>query len=217
MKKIFVALCAALLLMNAAPASADYFYWEDPKTGASLTFPDTWKRVSIVQPDEIIRLAGPDVAGQPICRLRARADNRFTVYPVWLSDAIQQFAYSEEFWLDYVGEFSEVQMLKVQDNAGIGKAFASMAVATYLPPVPDAIGQRTAIMFAGVYFDTAYVFDCAAQAQAFKNWLPMFASIAKSVDLRKTHHELLTGDYRNFITNQHVRMKNPDGVTSTVY
>ncbi len=222
MKKLICILISGIVLTgivltSAAPAKADYFVWQDPQSGASLTFPDTWKRLSTRKPDELVRLAGPDTQGQPICRLRARADNRFTVYPVWLSDAVQQFAYSKDFWEEYTGEFDNVQFHSIEDHKGIGKAFASRAVVSYTPVNPDPFIQRTAIMFAGVYFDEAYVFDCSSEVSAFNKWLPLFESIAKSVDMRKTHHELATGDYRDFITNQRVRLENPDGITNTVY
>ena len=36
-------------------AKADYFVWQDDKTGLSLTFPDTWKTVNNTNPDIVFK------------------------------------------------------------------------------------------------------------------------------------------------------------------
>jgi hypothetical protein len=198
-------LCTALTAL-ATPAKADYFVWQDAKSGVSLSYPDTWRMISNQKPDDVVTLIGPSSTDRPICRLREREDARYTVYPVWYSAAVQHVAYDETFWEDYTAEYNDVQVHQYKDDAALGRAFASMALASYHLPAPaDAKDIRTSIMWGGVYYNTAYVLDCASTHASFNNWEPDFASIAKSVDTRKVIHELAIGNYtRNFINDGNV-------------
>lgn len=201
---LFATVLAALPLFAAAPAKADYFVWQDPKTGASLSFPDTWRTINNQKPDDIVTVLGPSQDDYPVCRLRAREDKRYVVDPVWKSAAVQKLAYSGAFWESYTGEYDNVQVHQYQDGAGLGRAFASMGIASYNLPGYDPSALRTGIMWGGLYYDTAFILDCSSSTKSFADWQPDFLSIAKSVDMRKTHHELVTGNYRNFITGNTV-------------
>lgn len=187
----------ALLFLTALaplPAQADYFFWQDPKTGTSLTFPDTWRIINNQKPDDLVTLVGPSQNDYPICRLRARGDNRFTVYPVWYSGDVQDVAYDQKFWNAYVGEYDNVTLRLYDDDAGIGKAWASMAEIDFTSATPKvADAPRTGLMWAGVYHDDAFVFDCSAASGAFRKWQPDFMGIAHSVDMRKVLHENVNG------------------------
>lgn len=193
----------ALLLLSVflpAPARADYFVWQDPKTGASLTFPDTWRTINNQKPDDLVTVIGPSQADYPICRLRARGDNRFTVYPVWYSGDVQDVAYNRDFWDNYTGEYDDVEITGYDDDAGIGKAWASMIEANFTSATPkDPAHPRTGLMWAGVYHDDAFILDCSSTSGSFRKWMPDFTSIAHSVDMRKVIHENVNGNYRPFI------------------
>ena len=166
------------------PAHADYFVWRDPHTETRLTFPDTWRRINNQKPDDLLTILGPSAQVRPVCRLRARHDARFTGYPSPYASDIQHAEYSTTFWNDYTGEYDNVQMFDMQDNAGLGRAFASLAVYAFTDAVAKSGQVRTGQSFAGVYFDTAYIFDCSVAAYAFKDWQPDFVSIAKSIQMR---------------------------------
>ncbi len=165
-------------------AHADYFVWQDPKTGARLTYPDTWRMINNQKPDDLVTLLGPSATERPLCRLRARHDGRFTGYPTHFSSDIQHLAYSTEFWNDYTGEYDNVTIHDIKDDSGIGKAFASLTVFGFTDAIAKTGQLRTGQVFAGIYFDTAYIFDCSSTAHAFQTWQPEFMSIAKSVNMR---------------------------------
>jgi hypothetical protein len=186
---------ALLAFCAVAPAAhADYFKWQDPKTGASLTFPDTWRMVNNQQPDDLVTVLGPSQADYPVCRLRARGDNRFTVYPVEYSNPVQDVAYNQKFWEEYTAEYHNVQLHSYRDNANLGRAFASMVMASFAT-VNDPYVMRTGQMWAGVYHDTAYILDCSSTNASFMTWQGDFVAIAKSVDMRKAIDGRVTGDY----------------------
>lgn len=198
-------LTTALTALFTPPAMADYFVWQDAKSGATLAYPDTWKMINNQKPDTRLTLVGPSQADRPTCTLRSREDKRFTVYPVWYSNPVQRVAYSNTFWNDYLGDYDNVQLYGTRDEAGLGRAFASMAIASYQEPgQTDKNAFRSSQMWGGVYYDTAYILECSAASAAFNTWQPDFLSIAKSVDMRKVVHELATGDYRNFLTDSHL-------------
>lgn len=176
---IFVGVTAPIRFTHA-----DYFVWQDPKSGTRLTYPDTWRTINNQKPDDLVTLLGPSSTERPICRLRARHDGRFTGYPTHFSSDIQHLAYSTEFWNDYTGEYNDITIHDIKDDSGIGKAFASLAVFGFTDAVAKTGQLRSAQVFAGVYFDTAYIFDCSSAAHAFQSWQPEFMSIAKSVNMR---------------------------------
>lgn len=193
----------------SSPAHADYFVWQDPKTGVELTYPDTWKRIANQKPDDMLTIMAPkmtpDDTDQAICRLRTRSDKRWMVYPVWHAADVQRFAYNQTFWDDYLAEYDNTQVRLYKDDAALGKAFASSIVARFSRAVPkEPRIARLGQMWAGVYYDTAYILDCSARAGAFQTWQPDFVSIAKSVDMRKVMHELATGHYRNFVKDRYL-------------
>ncbi len=181
-------LFASIIMGGAAllprAAHADYFVWQDPKTGTRLTYPDTWRTINNQKRDDLVTLLGPDAAERPICRLRARDDKRFTGYPSYFSSDIQHAEYSTEFWNDYTGEYNDVTIHSVMDDAAVGKAFASLAVFGFTDAVAKTGQLRTGQAFAGIYFDKAYIFDCSVAAYAYPTWQPDFVSIAKSINMR---------------------------------
>ncbi len=205
----------ALCLVPLTSAHADYFVWQDPKTGVELTFPDTWKRVSNQKPDDLLTILAPSPEDQALCRLRARSDERWTVYPVWHAADVQRFAYNQDFWDGYLAEYNTKRVQMYKDDAGLGKAFASTVLARFTRAAPkEPQGPRLGQMWAGVYYDTAYILDCSAKENAFGTWQPDFAAIAKSVDMRKIIHELSIGNYpRNFMKDRYIErpvMNGPD-------
>lgn len=186
MRHFFVSFCllAVITLVALSSARAEYFVWQDPKTGASLTFPDTWRMINNQKPDDLVTLIGPSNTDRPICRLRARQDGRYTVYPLEFSRDVQHFAYSQDFWSDYVGEYNDVLYDYFKDDANLGQAFASMTVVTFTNATPREKAQRMGQLLAGVYHDTAYILDCSSSRASFAAWQPDFAAIGKSVQLR---------------------------------
>lgn len=197
----------AMTLSTASPARADYFVWQDEKTGASFSYPDTWQMVNNVDPDDIVTVMPPAGRANATCRLRARNDERYTIYPVEFSSAIQRIDYSRDFWNGYLSEYNNPYVTDFQDSAGIGRGFASYASAGYESAVEGPMMPRRAVLFASLYNGTAYILECSCHADAFGEWKEPFLSIAKTVDFRKGHHELEVGNYRNFLADPRIEFE----------
>lgn len=180
-------------------AKADYFVWADPESGLSLSFPDTWKRVQSKDPDDVLILMAPSENAKPQCRIRTREDKRYLIYPPELSDSIQRIAVSKPFWDDYFGEFDESIIYKIQDGAGLGRGFASFALARYTERFGTRFQERDGILFASLYNDTMYIVECSALTGGYDNYRFIFQSVIKSIDFKKAHHELATGNYADFL------------------
>jgi hypothetical protein len=210
MKKL--AFLTAILTFTAfAPAKADYFVWQDPKSGLSLSYPDTWHQASQRQPDEVLTLLAPSSSANEdaVCRFRVREDKRFMIYPPHLHKDVQPVAYSEQFWRDYLNEYDNVDFYGYSDGAGLGRGFGSFAVAGYEAAMFSPYGQRRGIATASLYFGKLYIADCSARAEAFSQFQPLFLSVIGSVDFTKTHDELWTGDYREFLNEAAMQFKWP--------
>jgi hypothetical protein len=194
--KLTLPFLALLALAPFTTAHATEFIWKDPKTGASIIFPDTWRTINNQKPDDILTIIGPSQRDTPTCRLRARDDKRFTYYPVEFSSDVQRVAYNHDFIQKYLGEYDNVTITEYHDDAGLGRAFAGHAMATFTNATPRTKTPRMAQIWAGVYNGTAYIFDCSATVAGFAAWQPLFAQIASTIDMPKVIHEFPMGNYR---------------------
>ncbi len=214
MLRLFIFLA---LLAVPTSARADYFFWQDQKTGLSLTFPDTWKTVNNVNDDTIATIAGPADGAQPVCRVDARPDKRYTIFPARYGDSIQKVAVSEKFWRAYLGQYDEYDLGVMHDGSGLGRWFASFALASYNKHFGTVLQPRKAIMFASLYNDTLYIVECSALSHGYERWENDFRGIIKSVDFKKAFHELPTGEYANFLKDAEMyfwAQTGPEGTTA---
>jgi hypothetical protein len=198
-------------------AKADYFVWSDEKTGLSITFPDTWKMQSNVNPDTIMTIAGPSENGQPVCRVDVRADRRYTIYPARYGEAVQKVAVSRPFWEKYLTQYDKHTLGNVHDGAGLGRWFASFALASYSKHFGEVMQSRKAIMFASLYRDNLYIVECSSLAHEYDRWELDFRGIIKSVDFKKAYFELPTGEYANFLDDAELyfwSQTGPEGTTA---
>lgn len=180
-------------------AKADYFAWQDPKTGLSITFPDTWKMQSNAGDNTILTVMGPSENDQPVCKVEVKEDRRYTIFPARYGDAVQKKAVSVPFWESYLSQYDDYTLGRVQDGAGLGRWFASYALASYGKHFGTVMQARRGIMFASLYNDKLYVVECSSLAHAYEKWQSNFRGIIKSVDFKKAYHELPTGEYANFL------------------
>ena len=193
----------------AASAKADYFVWQDEKSGLTMSYPDTWAQISTRQPDDVYAIVAPAPADDAVCRIRVRNDRRFLIYPPNMDKDVQSIAVSKEFWDDYLNEYETVDLYGYTDGAGLGKGFGSFAVTGYDGSVIGPKTHHRGIAVASLYFGRIYVVDCSATASAFAKWQPQFLSIIGSVDFKKAHDELWTGNYRNFFADPALEFKWP--------
>jgi hypothetical protein len=201
----FTGFAVLLVLFSAgichAPAKADIFVWQDPESGLSLTFPDTWAVQNNQSPDTIFTIRAPSETDEARCVIKIRPENRFLIYPPRYDPAVQKIAYSTDFWKSYLyGQYEEVMIHKVRDQAGFGRGYASTMLSSYMTLGIDP-AMKSSLGLATNYNDKAYILECTALSGAFANWRAMFQSIAGSVDFKKAHHEAVTGHYRNFLND----------------
>ena len=180
-------------------AQADYFLWEDPKTGLTVTFPDTWKTQTNVNPDDILTISGYSADADPVCTIKAVKDGRYKMYPADFGTAVQKDAVSVPFWRDYMGHYDEYTLNKVFDGGGLGRWIASYAYASYDVRKGDIYQKRRAIMFASLYYDTLYTVECSALNHGYDLWDGNFRSVIKSIDFKKAFHNHPQGEYDNFL------------------
>lgn len=192
-----------------AQARADYFVWKDDKMGLSVSYPDTWGMASTKQPDDIFAVVPPTQSDDAVCRIRVREDKRFMIYPPNMAKDVQEVAVSQDFWDSYLNGFDNYELYGYTDGAGLGRGHGSFAVTGYDGNGYGEIGPRRGIAVASIYFGKIYIADCSAKAQAFAKWQPQFLSMIGSIDFAKAHHELWTGEYRNFFADPGLQFKWP--------
>ncbi len=206
----------------SVPAKADYNVWTDAKTGATLTFPDTWKQVTNATPVDVITLSVPSGDDNAICRLRAEEDKRFLIYPNKYREDIRDLYFSKDFWAKYAANYDNVNIIRQQDNAGLGQGFASMTLASYTTPPsePDAGDgeERGGLMAVTHYYDTVYIAECSSSLVGYSKYHTDFMGFFKSIGFKKSYHELAVGDYHNFLNEWGViNVPFPNAVSRTTY
>lgn len=184
----------ALCLFAAMPVQAEVFQWGSPGNYVSMTFPDTWRRISDQQPNDVMTVIAPG-GDNATCRIRVNEDRRALIYPREFAAAVQHVNYSQKFWDGYAGQLGASRVNSMTDNAGLGQAFASWADISFV--TPDG-RQMRAMTYAGVYNDEAYVFECSSTADSYLRWQSAFLDVLKSVDMRPQYTQTVNGNYRPF-------------------
>ncbi len=218
MRSLLTSLMAlALLTGTASVAKADYFVWEDTKSGMTLSYPDTWEVENGQDPDDLVTLAAPSGRANAYCRIRSHEDKRYAIFPPRFNKDVQKIEYSLSFWDKYLREYEQPELYSLQDATGMGRGWASFAEAAYIGSVPYPEMERRSVLFASLYNNRVYILDCSCHADAFEKWKGPFLSIAKSIDFKKANHELLTGHYRNFMNDGRIILRGADGNYTTAY
>lgn len=218
MRPSLILLSAFLLVLSLAPsARADYIVWKDSRTGASLSWPDTWRVVSNADGNDVVTIMAPAGRGHAACRLRANTDRRYNIYPMKYSWAVQRVAYNEDFWKKYLNEYKNAELWRVSDGAGLGRGFATYAIADFNSAIQGPEMNRRALMFATLYNGKAYVLECSSHKDAFDRWKKLFLSIAGSVDFEKGPHELPSGNYYNFMQDPRMEFEGAEGQSTELY
>lgn len=197
--RILSALLLSVMILTPGAAKADAFVWKDPDSGLTISFPDTWNVVHDQKSDDILTIIAPSNREDPVCKVRVGDDRRYVIFPPSLGSSVQKVAVSAPFWESYLAEYDDYTVNKVHDGRGLGRWFASYAMAGYTKHDGTVIQQRRGIMFASLYNDRAYVVECSALAPAYERWADQFKSVIKSIDFKKAYHEVPTGEYANFL------------------
>lgn len=192
-------LILSLLVLTPTVARADYFLWKDPKSGLTISFPDTWEVVHNQKPDEVITVIGSSVHDNPVCKVAVNDDKRFVIFPAEYGRDVQKVAVSAPFWDKYLAQYEGYNLDRVYDGAGLGRWHASYALASYTTHSGTVLQVRRGIMFASLYNDKLYTLECSSLNHAYEAWAPAFKDIIKSVDFKKAYHEFPTGEYANFL------------------
>ncbi len=201
----------AALLVTAVPSAvrADTVRWVDPETGISISYPDQWKRLVNIEPEDVLTIAGPSRTAAPLCKLKARDDNRFLIYPSRYDDSVQKTAFGVDFWEAYIeSEFLRGTLYRARDGAGFGRGYGSFAVAGYTDdrPADSARSDRAALMGVSLYYDRVFIIECSAVHEDYNSWASVFKNIVASVDFEKRLHEIPTGHYRDFLDDSFIYM-----------
>ncbi len=213
----FLTIAVLFVLSVPQAAQADYVVWKDSDTGLSLSWPDSWRIVSSADPDDVITIMAPSGRGHAACRVRAREDMRFAIYPPHYAGTVQRVGYSADFWSRYLAEYTDYQIYRAYDGAGLGRGFASYAIAGYESAVPGPYMARRSIMFASNYNNIVYILECSSHEDTFTRWQNLFLSIAGSVDFKPARHQLRNGHYRNFISDRRIQFRGDEGPNRVVY
>lgn len=197
--QIFLAVALAYFAF-VVPAHADYVVWTDAATGAKVSYPDTWQKLNDRQPDDVLTLSVPSGEDHATCRLRASEDRRFLVYPNRLRDEVRDINFVENYWQDYTAAYDNVNVIRQQNNAGLGQGFASMTLVSFTTPADEPYEQRAGLMVVTNYGDKVYVAECSSTSMSYKKYHVPFLSFFKTISFKPAYSVVKVGNYRNFLS-----------------
>lgn len=199
---ISLILAVSVFSFSAFETKADVFVWEDPKSGLTVSVPDTWDIVHSSHPDTVVTFQSSNKKEDAKCEISLVKDLRFTIYPHRYEDEIQILNFGKKYWIEYLYDrYDTIRGLAVKNSIGIGRGYAGMAEAQYVTAGAEP-SIRHAIGFVSHYYDDVYTLECSTLSGAFNRWRSIFMSVAGSVDFKKKYHENLGGNYRNFLKSE---------------
>lgn len=189
------------VLLVPLTARADYFVWEDSKSGLTMSYPDTWKKQNNRNSDEVLSILAPSDGDNPVCKISISDDKRYVIYPAEYGDAVQREAVSIPFWKSYMArDYDDYVIDKVYDGGGLGRWHGSYATLAYSKRDGTVSQARRGMAFASLYYDKLYVVECSALDGGYEKWENNFRSVIKSIDFKKMYHERLIGEYADFLS-----------------
>ncbi|MEM6812172.1 MAG: hypothetical protein AAF549_06870 [Pseudomonadota bacterium] len=197
--KIFIALI--ILLSSSVPSWADYYVWEDSKTGLSATFPDRWEHQTNRNPVDVLTIEAPSANDDAVCKIKAIDDKRYTIFPASKGNAVQKVAVSIPFWKSYMAHYDDFEIARVYDGGSLGQWIASYATFSYTARDGSVSQSRRGIGFASLYYDNLYIIECSSLSHAYERWDNDFKSVIKSVDFKRIYHSHKEGEYESFLNN----------------
>ncbi len=209
--------CAAVF---SAPAKADYVVWQDEETGLSFSYPDTWQTINNQQPNDLVTFAMPSHGDEAQCRIRKDDDHRFLIYPSQYQGDIQKINFAgHEFWDGYLSLYEQPQIHSINDGAGLGRSYASVAVVSYVNAPDEPYAFKQSVLAVSPYYDHVFMVECSAMASNYRAYHDLFLSFMKSVDFKKEFHELTIGNYPHDFINPRSSIEVPlkNAVSTTTY
>lgn len=218
----FSMMAAVAMTAFMTPAKADYGVWTDAKTGLTLTFPDTWKQINNQLPIDVITFSVPSGSDSATCTVSSEEDKRFLVYPNKYRKDIRDQNFTNKFWEKYAAKYNGVNVIRYADNAGLGQGFSSMVLVSFLTPPNTEDGSdiqdRGGMMAVTNYGDKVYVAECSSYLPSYGAYHTQFMDFFKSITFKKYNHELVVGDYRNFLNEMGtIDVPFPNAVSRSTY
>lgn len=215
--RVLSSIFAALLLLGlCAPAQAEVFFWRDPVFKIGFVFPDDWRVQTNGDPDVRIEILAPQGQDFATCRIRAKDDGRFSMYPDIYNQRVNSVVFDVaglyQHWVDY----DNVRMIHRSDYAALGKASAVYAEATYTRDIPVRGLPMRSFVLATLYGHLNVMFECEAAAVNWGYWVPQFMNMARTVDFPLNQHNTLNGWYRRYQDDGYIVMPSDNARTGTV-
>jgi len=184
--------------MASAPASAERFVIENHDHHFSVSYSDTWHKMTNQKPDEELHIVAPGEGHHASCRIRVREDKRWGLYPRHkFATSLQRVAYSADFWEAYLGEYDHAKILTLDETTGLGPAHGSYVEAIFNETTGPRV-QKKGIAAVGYLNDRAYIYECSAATEHYDYFHPMFLNILSKVNIREIGTPKVNGHYRNF-------------------
>lgn len=204
MKKIF-AFLFVFAVVGVPSAQADHVYIANQDHHFSVSYPDTWHRTNHQKSDEAFTVVAPGQGHMARCRVRARPDERFAMYPRHYDASIQKAAFNERFWSDYLGEYDNAEILFYEGSVQVDKGMGSYVEAEF-NEVTGPYALKRGMMAVTYQNDTAYIIECKAAADQYTGWRASFIKFLSDVQIQQISPGHASGYYRDFTRDRTLKI-----------
>jgi hypothetical protein len=205
-----------LLCLVAVPAFANSFVWKDKESGLTVAFPDRWHVVHNQKADDILTIQAPGENNFATCRLRVREDGRFKIYPRRFDANIQRSFFSNDFWSDYLGEYSGAVIQRVMDGQGLADGVAGRVDFVTIDETGPKVLKR-GFALASFRGDALSILECSSDYQVFESYYPAFQGVLQSVRRDPQDPVSIFGYYRPFLNENPLLVENTRAIERYSY
>lgn len=199
------------------PAKAEVFVWQDAEFAVQFVYPDDWRPQFNPHPDVKLHVLAPQGRDFAACKISLKKDMRYVMYPSRYTTRINSIVFDVNGIKEHFVERDNVSVIYRNDFSAIGKADAVYADIRYVGrqngvPVPMQV-----MMFATLFGDMNFVFECEAAAQNWVYWRPIFINMAQSVDFPISDQPMPYRQYQyDFVNEGDILLSTDNAQTGTL-
>ncbi|MAF97773.1 MAG: hypothetical protein CMH26_03980 [Micavibrio sp.] len=205
-----------VLSLGTQNALAEVYVWEAEDGQVSVSFPDRWARLHNQKPSDLLTVKAPGDNSYAMCKISAREDGRFKIYPRRFESAIHKLNFSKAMWEDYYQGQDNTIFHDVRDDAQLSYGYATYARVSFETAVGPKM-QKRGLAFASLFDNKLYIVECSAEKDAYEKWHNSFMSFIKAVTFPHNTNLALTGYYKNFLDDCLFKVEAPDFVDDYHY
>lgn len=180
-------LLTLFILCIAAPAFAQMpKFWQDPQTGFSISYPQTWMKTAPRDAGSLIRLQ--DSYRNLTCEVASERDERFVSQGARVASFVGRTEYGPSFWQGYFGRFRDVNVYSMRSLGAFGYGAGSVVEARFRT-LDQPRSWKHGLFAVAHHYDRFYVFQCSTAQKLYDLYRHDVMTLLRAMTFKKKQNE----------------------------